>query len=97
MDIEEWRPEPRPSLPPTPTRKVRSGIFVGLLLVGAFLVTLAVLNHQEPIPTASLSVSEAPAPQVRPVAPLVSEAPLQVPGPHALPQTAEANKALGAC
>ncbi len=43
MKIEEWRPEPRPSLPPPkPASKRRTVLTNTLIFMGAFLVCLAV-------------------------------------------------------
>jgi hypothetical protein len=48
MNIEEWRPEPRPSLPPPrPVRKWRSALINMLIFTGAFVVCLAVLGRHE--------------------------------------------------
>lgn len=48
MNIEDWKPEPRPSLPPPkPVRKWRAILINTLLFTGAFLVCLAVLGRHE--------------------------------------------------
>jgi hypothetical protein len=47
MDIEEYRPEPPRYSPPTPPRKDRSKLIMGLVLAGTFLGTLAFLDRHE--------------------------------------------------
>gem|GEM_PF-4209486 len=65
MEIEEWRPPPRIA-PPPPPRKSRQGLTLTLFGVGAFLITLAVLNwhslveHAEQVGTAVNTPQPAP-------------------------------------
>jgi hypothetical protein len=47
MDIEEWRPEPRPSLPFNPPRKDRTALIASLLLAGTFIGTLVVMDWRQ--------------------------------------------------
>lgn len=48
MNIEEWKPEPRPSLPPPkPVRKWRAALINTLIFTGVFLVCLALFGRHE--------------------------------------------------
>jgi hypothetical protein len=48
MDIEEWKPEPRPLAPPAkPIRKRRRAIYTGLAFAGLLVMTIAVMGRHE--------------------------------------------------
>jgi hypothetical protein len=48
MNIEEWNPEPRPSLPPPkPVRKWRTILGYSIAFTGIFVLCVAVLGRQE--------------------------------------------------
>jgi hypothetical protein len=66
MNVSEYvPPPPRPSPPAKPPRKFRSAVIMSAILLGSFVVCLAVLSRHELAQTVSQHVAKTNPPDMR--------------------------------